>query len=268
MIVVGATIPPYKYDHALQVSSWLVNARATAALSEVTYFAALEIDARGVSVHAPVLDELKTLPSVTWTFSLDDQAHSLNSDNRLARICTGRNLITQYAHDIGASHILFLDSDIAVPAIAIQRLLEVDWPIVGGHVPTYCLNGPSVRCQKIDTDARETWAIDVGGTRRLVADRPLLPDGIDVREHMNTAGFLLVRRDLFRKLRWRWDKDAGLTDDPCYHADACSLGYPTWVRHDVIGRHWPPSIGPVERRGHDMQIYREPALVPTAVSSE
>lgn len=264
MIVIGTTIPPYKYDHALQVSSWLVNARAMAALSDVTFFAALEIDARGPDVHASVLRELKALPSATWTFSLDDHALCLDSNNRLARICTGRNLITQYAHDVGASHILFLDSDITVPAITLQRLLEVDWPIVGGHVPTYCLKGPRVRCARIDTDGDDAWAIEVDGMRRQTTSRPLFSGDIDLQEHMNTAGFLLVRRDLFRVLRWRWDKDAGLTDDPCYHADATRLGYPTWVRHDVIGRHWPPAIGPVEKRGHDMQIYREPALVQAA----
>jgi hypothetical protein len=61
---------------------------------------------------------------------------------------------------------------------------------------------------------------------------------------------------LFRKLRWRSDPDENLTDDPCWHQDALALGVPTYVRKDVVGRHHPESIGPIEGRGHDMTVVR------------
>jgi hypothetical protein len=70
-----------------------------------------------------------------------------------------------------------------------------------------------------------------------------------VQSHMNTAGFLLIAREVFRRLRWRFDLEAGLTDDPCYYRDAKELlGVPTYVRKDVIGRHWPEAIPPLEDR--------------------
>jgi hypothetical protein len=257
MIVIGTTIAPYKHDDVRQALSWLCAAKHWAQTQDVQFFAALEVDGRGRDVHQAVLDQLKTLPGTSWTFSLNDNAVHVDSENRLVRICTGRNLVSQYAHDIGASHILFVDSDVALPLDALEKLLKVDWPIVGGHVPTYCLDGPLVRCQRRAVGAAQLWEVTVGGQHRLTVDHPLFAEGMDLREHMNTAGFLLVRRALFRQLRWRWDKDAGLTDDPCYHADAARLGYPTWVRHDVVGHHWPPTIGALEHRGHDTKIYAQ-----------
>jgi hypothetical protein len=120
----------------------------------------------------------------------------------------------------GASHILHLDADMCPPGDCLPKLLAMRHPLVGGEVPTYNLHGP------------------------VVPEYPF-----PVQSHMNTAGFLLVAREVFRRLRWRFDLEAGLTDDPCYHADACDLlGIPTYVRKDVRGRHWPESIPPLEDR--------------------
>ena len=227
MILIGATCAPYKADDPGSLLSWLANAEKIQASYEVEFFAALEVDARGLEPLKPLTVELEEIGGSYWTFSVDDGATTIDGRNRLARICAGRNLITQKAHDTGASHVLFVDTDVTLPDDAVLRLLEVDWPVAGLNVPTYCLDGPKV-------------------------------DGydFDVREHMNTAGCLLVAREAFRRLRWRWDLDEGLTDDPCYHADAAALGWPTRVRHDVQAAHYPPQIGPVEHRGHDLKVYR------------
>lgn len=227
MIVLGATCAPYKTDDPLGVLSWLTHAEAIKASHPdgVQVFCALEVDGRGHDVYGPLRQRLDDLGAVVWTFSLDDGARTLTSHGRLVRICTGRNLVTQYGCDSGATHILFADTDVAIPPDALPRLLELDWPMAGGKVPTYCLDGPRV------------------------------PEyAYDVREHMNTAGFLLVERQLFRRLRWRWDAEAGQTDDPAYHADAVALGFPTFVRHDVVARHHPESIAPLEWRGHDLAL--------------
>ncbi|HEX3539645.1 MAG TPA: hypothetical protein VHT75_04300 [Acidimicrobiales bacterium] len=262
-VLVGTTCAPYKTDDPRSVLSWLATVEELHATSDIQLFAALEVDARGEEPHTALITELEEAGGVYWTFSLDDRAETITGRNRLTRICAGRNLVTQYGHDIGASHILFVDSDVTVPGDAVRRLLEVDWPIVGGHIPTYCLNGPKV--EAIDTALNgdpPQWAARIANdySFRHFDGRPF-PEGADVREHMNTAGFLLVRRDLFLKLRWRWSLDDGLTDDPCYHADAAALGYPTWVRHDVRGRHFPEQIGPVDGRGHDLTIHRTPVTV-------
>jgi hypothetical protein len=75
---------------------------------------------------------------------------------------------------------------------------------------------------------------------------------------MATAAFVMLRRDLFRRLRWRWDLDMGDSDDPCLWKDARDLyGVPTYVRKDVVGRHHPECIPAIELRGHaDMTVYR------------
>lgn len=229
MIAVVSTLPPFKMGGADGYwSSWLANAEAIRdSHDDVRFVAALEQDARGLDPFRPLIDRLAHVGGMVLGFSYDDGATTITTSNRLVRICTGRNLLTQWAVDNGASHILYADADTAIPGDAIPKLLEVDWPVVGGRVPTYCLEGPVV-------------------------------DGYPFRvaEHMNTAGFLLVARDVFRKLRWRVDPDLGMTDDPCFHADATALGFPTRVREDCVAAHYPPSIGPLELRNHDLKVYR------------
>ena len=228
-VVMAATLPAWKMDEDGYWSSWLTHAEQIrdSHPDGVTFLAVLELDARGRAPFTPLLDRLADLDGHVWTFSVDDGAQRIDSRNRLVRICTGRNLATHYAQDVGASHILFADADTIIPPDALPKLLAVDWPVAGGRVPTYCLSGPAV-------------------------------PGYDfpVTEHMNTAGFLLVARQAFSRLRWRLDADAGLTDDPCYHADAAELGWPTRVREDCVAAHYPMAIGPVEHRGHDLTVYR------------
>lgn len=238
MIIVGATLAPYVMKNEGTWGSWLHTAEALRSsvgdrndATEVRFFAALETDARGEKPFAPLIERLDTLGGVHWTFSVRDDATTWNGGSRLHRICTGRNLISHYAMREQASHVLFLDADMCPSSDCLPKLLEMRYPLVGGHVPTYGLRGPRVDGY-----------------------------GYDVQEHMNTAGFLLVERRLFVRLRWRTDIDAGMTDDPCYHADATELGWPTHVRHDVVGAHYPAAIPPIEHRHSEQTrtIYIQP----------
>lgn len=242
MILVAATLAPWKCDGQEELN-WLENAEAMIRDTEddLHFFAALEVDARGLEPYKVLLERLKELPiSTVWTFSIDDDSDEWESGNRLVRICTGRNLITEFAMrnivDPLCTHILHIDSDISAAGDSITKLLEVDWPMVGGDVPAYCLHGPIV-----PQHPHATYP----GTHDF---------SFPVQTHMNTAGFLLLRRDLFRALRWRYDLDAGMTDDPCYEADAKRLGWMTLVRKDVIGIH--PPLASVEDRDVDRKIRR------------
>ncbi|WP_213451575.1 hypothetical protein [Rhizomonospora bruguierae] len=230
MIVVGATMTGFATGRPETCLSWLRTAEALADSHPdgVRFFAALELDGRGRPPFEPVFNRLHRLGGEWWTFTLDDGRTEVTSGNRYSHICAGRNLITDYALSAGASHILHLDADMCPPPDALPKLLTLDHPLVGGEVPTYNLRGPAV------------------------AQYPFR-----VESHMNTAGFLLVERSVFRRLRWRWDMDAGMSDDPCYHADARELlGVETYVRKDVIGRHWPENIPPLEGRGYDLRVVR------------
>lgn len=228
MLLVSTTLPSYKMagDHRYW-SSWLANAEAVqdSVDEEVRYYAAVEVDGRGLEPFGPLLDRLGAVGGTWETFSYDDGCEVLNTANRLVRICTGQNFGTHHAMEHGASHVLFMAADAIAPDDALPRLLELAWPICGLNIPTYCLDGPDADPGAFGLDP--AW---------------------DVRLHMQSAALLLVRRHLFSRLRWRIDNDAGMTDDPCYHHDALQLGFPTLVRHDTQAHHYPEAVGAMETR--------------------
>ena len=255
-VVVATTLTGFAMESEDTWASWLINAEAIkASHPNVTYFAAIETDARGEDPFRPLCDRLSGLDGDWWTFHLDDGRTTVNTANRLRHITVGQNLATDYAlSDPDCTHLLFLAADLEPPADCLPKLLEVDWPIVGGHVPTYCLDGPVA--------LRSNRRPPVGTTSDFYrqAGGPFYPEDWDVRVHMATAAFVLIRRDLLRYVRWRWDLDAGMSDDPCLHHDARTFhGTETLVRHDVIGRHHPEAIGAIETRfpGVDMGVYRD-----------
>jgi len=239
VIVVATTLTHFAMGSPDAWASWLINAEAIrASHPEVRYFAAIETDARGLDPFAPLTDH----PDLDdhWTYQLDDGRTQVSTANRLRHITMGQNLATDYALSAGATHLLFLAADLEPPADALTKLLELDHPLVGGHVPTYCLTGPP-------------------------ADG--YPAEWDVQVHMATAAFVLIRRDLLQVLRWRWDIDAGYSDDPCLHHDARKFhGVETLVRHDCVGRHHPEHVPPIDRRGYDLTVERDrPGSAPDPV---
>lgn len=231
MILIGATLAAFTCDREDTSIAWLYEAEILRREHDVQFFAALELDGRGLEPFTKVIDRLTELDGSYYTYSYDDKRQKVNTGNRINHICMGRNVITDRAVDAQASHILFLDADMQPPVDAIAKLLEMRHPLVGGNVPTYVLKGKTV------ANFPAEW---------------------DVQDHMNTAGFLLVERQVFRRLRWRWDAEDGMTDDPCYWLDAKQfLGIPTYVRHDVIGTHYPRDIVCIEDRfpERDLQVY-------------
>ena len=248
LVVVATTTAAFALsqpEHPEIWSAWLMHAERmieswapteAAPWRQVRFFAALEVDGRGILPFDPLLARFADVDAATgdghtdhWTFSLDDGRTEVTTRNRLRHITAGQNLATDYALSVGASHLLFLAADLEPDPDAIPKMIEVDHPIVGGEVATYGLHGPAV-------------------------------DGypFPVEEHMATAAFVMIRRDLLRFVRWRWDADAGMSDDPCLHFDARTFhGTETLVRKDCIGHHHPRVIGPIESRGHDRRVVRE-----------
>lgn len=317
-IVVATTLHAFATDQQDSSEAWLYNADEIAASHpEVRFFAALETDARGIEPFEPLLDRMASIgraawvpgtePTTTadyWTFQFDDHADKISSygdghpmdpgrGGRLRRITTGQNFANIFADSVGASHLLFCAADCAPPPDVLPKLLELDHPICGPEIPTYCLTGPepiTYRIPDVDEavtvagrrgrvalapgqtevrgvehlrDGQLTITWDDGGGFSQVplpdvdgAPRPLYPD-FPVQEHMASAACILLGRDVFTKLRWRTDGDAGLTDDPALHHDALHLlGYPTYVRKDCVAKHYPEAIGAIETRGHDMTVRR------------
>ena len=231
MIVVGTTLCTFAMSDFECWSSWLSNAEALAANSPepVHFFAAIEVDARGMEPFSDLIKRLDEIGGSYWTFSLDDGRTEITTKNRLRHITMGQNLVSDFCSTPGVSHLLFLAADCKAPDDAIPKLLEVNHPLVGGEVKTYCLHGNKVEGYPFPLE-----------------------------EHMATAAFIFIRRDIFKRLRWRWDTEENMTDDPCYHYDAKDLlGVTTYVRKDCIGKHYPESVGGIETRGYDMSVVRE-----------
>lgn len=260
-IVVASTLAAYKCDGDGD-RAWLTHAAAWNARAglDVEWFCAIQAGHGHDEALADIRRELtEQIGATVWTFSIDDGAEEITSGQRLNGICTGRNLIHEFVMRAPhRSHLLLLDTDVEPPADAIERLLEVDHPIVGGHVPTYCLNGPRLSCVPLGPHRFLRIARDGIGSEHSVAyEEAPFPEDADVREHWNTAGFLLLQRRAVKSIRWGWSIDDGATDDPWTQglAEQVGLGQ-TWVRHDVVGKHHPESIWPVEKRGHDLSILR------------
>lgn len=252
MITVSTTTTAYKLlGEKGYWSSWFDNAEAIkdSIDDEVVFYAALELDGRGLEPFGPFVARMNEIGGVVETWSYDDGSEVRTTSNRLVRIATGQNYGTHYAMERrDCSHVLFVATDTIMPDDTLPRLLELDWPICGLNIPTYCQDGPKIDdyegrlfagpCTFIPHyDYRGPHFMETGEWRQW-----------DVRVHMQSAALLLVARPLFLNLRWRIDGDAGLTDDPCYHLDAQRLGWETLVRHDVQAHHYPESVGSMESR--------------------
>lgn len=244
MIVVGTTLSAMAMSDDDAWRGWLLNARELREQTpeDVHFFAAIETDRRGIRPFGPLIIELDRLAREggdslgrrwpgNWTFSLDDLRTAVTFDNRLRHITLGQNIVRDFALSHGASHLLFMAADCAYEPDGLQRLLDLRVAMVGGHVSTYCLDGP-------------------------IASR-FIPDyGNQIREHMPSMAYCLIRRDLLQRVPFRWDGDAGMSDDPAYAFDAEALGHTPYVHHGVLGRHYPECIGDYESRGYDTEVIR------------
>lgn len=234
-ITVGTTLAAFAMENAETWKSWVMNAeavkeQAATVGAELTYFAALELDGRGVEPFAPLVDRLDEVGGEYWLWRLEDGRTDVTTANRLRHITAGQNFATEHANATGAEWLLFLAADTEVPPDVIPKLLELDHPLCGPELPTYCLSGP--RVEKYD---------------------------FPVEEQLISVAAVFIRRDVFKVLRWRYDIETGMSDDPAYRHDAETLlGVPSYVRKDCVARHHPEVIGPVETRypGRDMKVYR------------
>ncbi len=243
-VLIGATIAPYILSKPAAAFAWLQAIEDGAAEGvQTSLYAALECDGRGLAPYeeAGILSRLHALGG-RWAAYPGEGAESITTQNRVQRIVTGLNHVREAAlSGYGAySHVWYMHADTYAPPGSLAKLLALNWPIVGAHVPSYALDGPR--------------AADYPPPRHKVPGGPLGDGGEallrgDVRVHMSPGASLLVHRSLSRYVPWRTDPVAGLTDDPAYWHDARTLyGCETLVRHDVVCEHYPKYLTPMEHR--------------------
>jgi hypothetical protein len=247
--VIGTPLVAWKCD-AKEHLDWLADkVEISRRFPNVKWFAAFELDNRGIEPFAEVIEALREVNGDYWTYSINDMQAKVNSGNRWIRIETGRNLIREFAqrHRVTSGHhwgesctelnygvvnysaVLYIDSDMSLDASTIEKMLEVNRPLVGMDVPAYCLSGA------------------------IVNENPR------IEEHWNTAGALLVNAPAFYDLPWSHNAYLNLSDDPTFQSMAERLlrregpetldttyGM-TWVRKDGQAKH-NGRLEPVENR--------------------
>lgn len=240
-VVVGGTLTHYAMadpSRRYLYDGWLRAAEDIKASVDfpVEFHTSIQVDSRGLEPFAPLLKRLAEVDGTYWTYSLDDGRTEVTGENRGRHICTGINLTAEYAASVGATHWLRLEADTEAPPDVLPRLLEVDNGLAAAACSTYFLY-----------DQPAFWT-------------PVPGYGFPVVSGPMAAVCLLVEREVFKRLKWRWDADEQMTDDPSYTKDAMDFfGVPTLTRLDCVASHYPPAIGPVNSRyaaDHDFSVRR------------
>jgi len=91
------------------------------------------------------------------------------------------------------THLFFLDSDVEPPLDVIDKLLALNCPLATGCYPIMDEDSVAWALARIKTDRRYRLL------QLLELDKPFEVDG-------GGAGCLLIRRDVFDKVKWPWFK--------------------------------------------------------------
>lgn len=226
-------------------SSQLVAVKRLANLSYQDYEIYLNIETENLEKNfKALLDFLKTVNvpvhmdvwncSSTWAKKPQfdqDQA-------RLNPIMTARNMSIQAAQGLQATHLFQVDADVVVPTNSIERLLEINRPLVGGSVPGRGVHSTIWYGKKAVRDLTEN-----------------LPSHLIEMEYC-TCGFLLIERQVFDVLKYRSGphnkvKSAMLSEDPAYGTDAHDVWeFPWWtVDTTLVAEHLDDPEAPLTAAG-------------------
>lgn len=154
----------------------------------------------------------------SWNKEATIQDEQDNS-KRLVPICIARNMALQYAKSSFASHIFFVDADVAVPSNSISVLVNHNKPIIGGIVPSRGSNKN---------------ILYVFGANNY--PQPLKSKNLYEVDH-TTCGFILIKRDVFRKILFSYDMELGASEDPLFGMQAREQGFSWWVDKNLVASH-------------------------------
>lgn len=252
--VIGSPLVGWKCDKK-EDTIWLEERiRIMDTFNNAMFFAALELDHRGLEPFSRVIDALNQVGGKYWTYSINDFEEEVTSSNRWIRIETGRNFIREFAQRkrlmsghhwgektpqdgiVNYDAVLYVDSDTTLSHRMIEKMFEIDRPLVGVDVPAYGLNG------------------------KVINAKP------KIEEHWTTAGMLLVNAPAYYDLPWYHNSYLNLSDDPTFQSMAERLKRRegietfedtygmTWVRKDIQSTH-KGQLVTVEKRGILKRIF-------------
>jgi len=175
-------------------------------------------DAAMVRVEKPVHYDIWRWTSA-WR---GERGYDQDQGHRLPAICIARNMAREFALRHDADAILYVDSDVVIPKNSIPRLWKTGMNIVGGVVP-----GRGAH--------KHTVYMGSGMHKRTVGENLVELD-------YATAGFVLIRKPVYRSISWRWgwthEGKGPISEDPLFAYDAYKAGFGRWyVCTDLVAEH-------------------------------
>lgn len=143
-----------------------------------------------VLIGVPSLSEMKTgtVRSLFHTASALEVPAKLHFVTE-CYIHVARNKIVKEALRMGATHLMFIDSDMAFPADGVNRLLEQDKDIIGGlYYRRQAPNLPTIN--------------------KLVDNQIVVPHKFETKKPFKiwsvATGFMLIKTSVFKKIAYPW----------------------------------------------------------------
>lgn len=132
-----------------------------------------------------------------------------------------RELLAQQMIEMGASHLLFIDSDMRFPADTLKRLLARDKAIIGANAVT---RKGFIRPYAGGFDGMPVYSNGKTGIDKVMTVG---------------AGILLIRRDVFETMKQPWFMFPWMGhlghggEDAYFCRMAAESGFDTWIDHDL-----------------------------------
>lgn len=176
----------------------------------------------------PTYYDIWSIHSSSWM----DEIKYDQDQNRLDHIVIARNMCLAFARNIKADYIFFVDADVIVPPNALRLLVQSGKKLVGGVVP----------------------GRGVHKNMKYIFGKKNIVEGDLVQANHGTLGCMLIHKDIFNYLSFRWGNalksNALLSEDPAYCNDAKELfEEPFWIHTKVICDHWDDPEAPLTQQG-------------------
>jgi len=165
------------------------------------------------------------------------------------RLISSRNLILDYGKEHSYTHILMLDSDVIPPKDIIEELLKCDKPIVSGLYFNYFLvsgkkswlpvawkNLTEKEIEELKKISPQFANINQDDIRRHITQEEINSNELH-KVAMPSAGCMLIRKEVFEKVKYGKVKKTGADDDIYFIEMARELGFESYCYTKIKCEH-------------------------------